>query len=39
MAIGSGRPMEDAARIAYRELIRWLVAGLWLGARTRPISS
>ncbi len=26
MAIGSGRPMEDAARIAYRELIRWLVA-------------
>ena len=39
MAIGSGRPMEDAARIAYRELIRWLVAGLWLGAGTRPISS
>lgn len=26
MAIGSGRPMEDAARIAYRELIRWLQA-------------
>ena len=26
MAIGSGRPMEDAARIAYRELVRWLVA-------------
>lgn len=26
MAIGSTRPMEDAARIAYRELIRWLVA-------------
>ena len=25
MAIGSGRPMEDAARIAYRELIRWMV--------------
>lgn len=25
MAIGSGRPMEDAARIAYRELVRWLV--------------
>ena len=24
MAIGSARPMEDAARIAYRELIRWL---------------
>lgn len=26
MAIGSARPLEDAARIAYRELIRWLVA-------------
>jgi amidase len=26
MTIGSGRPMEDAARIAYRELIRWMVA-------------
>jgi amidase len=25
MAIGSTRPMEDAARIAYRELINWLV--------------
>ncbi len=25
MAIGSGRPMEDAVRIAYRELVRWLV--------------
>ncbi len=25
MAIGSARPMEDAARIAYRELIYWLV--------------
>jgi amidase len=25
MTIGSTRPMEDAARIAYRELIRWLV--------------
>src|ERR671910_2743159 len=24
MTIGSTRPMEDAARIAYRELIRWL---------------
>jgi amidase len=24
MAIGSGRPMEDAVRIAYRELVRWL---------------
>lgn len=26
MSIGSARPMEDAARIAYRDLIRWLVA-------------
>lgn len=26
MAIGSARPMEDAARIAYKELIDWLVA-------------
>lgn len=26
MALGSARPMEDAARIAYRDLIRWLVA-------------
>jgi amidase len=25
MVIGSARPMEDAARIAYRELIYWLV--------------
>ena len=24
--IGSARPMEDAARIAYRELVRWLAA-------------
>ena len=26
MVIGSTRPMEDAARIAYRELVRWLEA-------------
>ncbi len=26
MAIGSARPMEDAARMAYRDLIRWMVA-------------
>ncbi len=26
MTIGSARPMEDAARIAYRELIRWMGA-------------
>jgi acetamidase/formamidase len=24
MAIGSTRPLEDATRIAYRELVRWL---------------
>jgi acetamidase/formamidase len=26
MSIGSGRPMEDAARRAYRDLIRWMAA-------------
>ena len=26
MTLGSARPMEDAARIAYRELTRWLVS-------------
>lgn len=26
MSVGSARPMEDAARIAYRDLIRWLVS-------------
>lgn len=26
MAVGSARPMEDAARIAYRELIAWMEA-------------
>ena len=26
MAIGSARPLEDATRIAYRELVRWLAA-------------
>ena len=25
MSLGSARPMEDAARMAYRDLIRWLV--------------
>jgi acetamidase/formamidase len=30
MTIGSARPMEDAARIAYRELIRWLAADFGL---------
>ncbi len=25
MSVGSARPMEDAARMAYRDLIRWLV--------------
>ncbi len=24
MCVGSARPMEDAARIAYRELVRWV---------------
>ena len=24
MTIGSARPLEDAARLAYRELIKWL---------------
>jgi acetamidase/formamidase len=24
MTIGSGRPLEDATRIAYRELTRWM---------------
>lgn len=26
MVVGSAKPMEDAARIAYAELVRWLVA-------------
>jgi acetamidase/formamidase len=26
MFIGSARPLEDAARIAYRELVRWVAA-------------
>jgi amidase len=26
MTIGSARPLEDAARIAYRELVRWMAA-------------
>jgi amidase len=26
MTIGSSRPMEDAVRIAYRELVRWMAA-------------
>lgn len=26
MSIGSARPLEDATRIAYRDLIYWLVA-------------
>ncbi len=29
MAVGSARPMEDAARIAYSELIAWLVEMGW----------
>ncbi|MFN2182362.1 MAG: acetamidase/formamidase family protein [Anaerolineae bacterium] len=27
MSIGSARPLEDAARIAYADLVEWLVAG------------
>jgi acetamidase/formamidase len=26
MSVGSARPLEDAARMAYRDLVRWLVA-------------
>ncbi len=26
MSIGSARPLEDATRIAYRELVLWMVA-------------
>ena len=26
MIIGSARPLEDAARVAYRELVRWMSA-------------
>lgn len=26
MTVGNARPMEDSARIAYRELVRWMVA-------------
>jgi amidase len=29
MATGSARPMEDAARIAYTELVGWLVELGW----------
>lgn len=31
MTIGSARPMEDAARIAYRELVRWVAPELGVG--------
>ena len=24
MSVGSARPMEDAARMAYRDLVRWI---------------
>jgi acetamidase/formamidase len=27
MSIGSARPMEDAARIAYADLVQWMVEG------------
>ena len=29
MTVGSARPMEDAARIAYAELIEWMVELGW----------
>jgi amidase len=31
MTIGSARPLEDAARIAYRELVRWMATDLGVG--------
>ena len=31
MTIGSARPLEDAARIAYRELVRWSAAEWGIG--------
>jgi acetamidase/formamidase len=31
MTIGSARPLEDAARIAYRELVRWIAPVLGVG--------
>jgi acetamidase/formamidase len=31
MTIGSARPLEDAARIAYRELVRWVATDLGVG--------
>ena len=31
MTIGSARPLEDAARIAYRELVRWIDAETGMG--------
>ena len=31
MTIGSARPMEDAVRIAYRELVRWIAPELGVG--------
>ncbi len=31
MTIGSARPLEDAARIAYRELVRWVDAETGMG--------
>lgn len=31
MTIGSARPLEDAARIAYRELVRWVAADTGMG--------
>src|SRR3546814_12100532 len=34
MTIGSSRPLEDAARIAYRELVRWAAAAWGLDRKS-----
>ena len=36
MSVGSARPMEDAARMAYRDLVRWLVRRLRLRGGGSP---
>jgi acetamidase/formamidase len=37
MTIGSARPLEDAARIAYRELVRWMSADYGFVRRDRRL--
>ena len=39
MVVGSARPMEDAARIAYTELVKWLVADFGFDRSTPTNSS